>query len=126
MTAEDLHLALGISFGRAAETANGPQSTCDYASGTAQVSVTIQRLSAPLDITTEIAALKVEFPGSRARMVDGLDGEAFLLEIPHAGAQLHAFRTGRDYVMISILGLGDASAVGPAAERLARTAFARL
>jgi hypothetical protein len=125
VTAEDLHLALGISFHRAAET-NGPQSTCDYGSGTAQVSVTIHRLSAPPDVAVEIAALKLELPGSTSRMVNGLDGEAFLLEIPHAGAQLHVFRAARDYVMVSILGLGDAIRVGPAAERLARTALARL
>lgn len=123
VTAEDLHLALGINFRSGAETANGPQSTCDYAAGNAQVSVTIQRLSAGVDIAAEIAALKMEIPGSMARM---LDATTFLLEIPGAGAQLHAIRGGRDYVMVSILGLGGADAVGPAAERLARAAFGRL
>ena len=31
-----------------------------------------------------------------------------------------------DYVMVSILGFGDAAAVSPAAERLARAAFGRI
>ncbi|MCU1236034.1 MAG: hypothetical protein JWP63_4001 [Candidatus Solibacter sp.] len=122
VTAEDVHLALGIHFRRAGETA----STCDYTAGNAQVSVSIQQLKAPIDIAAEIAALKLELPGSTARIVNSVGGEAFLLEIAGAGAQVHAIRGERDYVMISILGLGDADAVGPAAERLARAALARL
>jgi len=122
VTAEDVHLALGVHFRRAAETA----ATCDYAAGNAQVSVTLQRLNAPLDMAAEIAALQLEMPGTTARMLKGIGGEAFLLEIPGAGAQLHAVRGERDYVMISILGLGDAGAVSGAAEKLARAALARL
>jgi hypothetical protein len=123
VTAEDIHLALGIPFHRTAQSASGPQSTCDYASGSAQVSVTIQQLAAPLDFASEIAALQRELPGSSARI---LDDASFLLEIPGAGAQLHIVRGGRQYVMVSILGLGDAGVVGPAARRLVRTALARL
>ena len=126
VTAGDLQLALGISFGRGQETASGTQSTCDYTARTAQVSITIQRLAGKVDIPVEIEALKRELPGSTARIVDGMGVSAFLLEIPDAGAQLHIIRGERDYLMVSILGLGDAPVVSPAAERLARAALSRL
>mgnify|MGYP003694743551 CR=1 FL=1 len=49
---------------------------------------------------------------------------AFFLDIAERGHGLHAMRDDRDhYVMVSILGFGDAS-VPAAAERLARTARA--
>jgi hypothetical protein len=39
---------------------------------------------------------------------------------------LHVIRDDRDYVMVSILGFGDAAAVSEAAERLARAALVRI
>ena len=43
-----------------------------------------------------------------------------------AGTQLHFIRGDRDYLMVSILGFGDAGAVSAAAEEIARAALARL
>jgi hypothetical protein len=126
VTAGDLQLALGIPFGPGRETASGPQSTCDYTAGNALVSVTIQRLTAKPDIPVEIEALKRELPGSTVRTAAAFGAAAFFLEIAGAGAQLHVIHGERDYLMVSILGLGDAPAVTPAAERLARTALSRL
>ncbi len=123
VTAEDLQRTLGISFRRGQESSSGKQSTCDYAVGNGQVSVTIQRLDGAIDIAAEIEAMKAEIPGATVRRV----GEAsFFVEIPGAGVQLHVVRGERDYVMVSILGLGDAAAVGGAAERLAGAAVGRL
>jgi hypothetical protein len=126
VTTEDLHRALGISFHRGEESGRGRQSTCDYAAGNAQVSVTLERLEAEIDVPAEIAALKRELPGASARAVAGLGSTAFVLEIPGAGAQLHVIRGQRDYLMVSILGLGDAQTVGLAAEKLARAGLERL
>jgi hypothetical protein len=123
ITADDLQRALGINFRRGQEASTGSQSTCDYSAGNAQVSVTIQRLREGVDISLEIEALKGALPGATVRRIGGT---SFLLEIPGAGAQLHVIRGERDYVMVSILGLGDAAVVAPAAERLAGTALARL
>jgi hypothetical protein len=39
---------------------------------------------------------------------------------------LHAIRDDREYVMISVLGFGDAASVSAAAERLARAALGRI
>jgi hypothetical protein len=79
-------------------------------------------LRAGVDLAAEIAALQRELPGAVVRRAGDA---AFLLEIPGVGAQWHAVRE-REYVMVSILGLGDGGVVGAAAERLAGTALARL
>jgi hypothetical protein len=50
----------------------------------------------------------------------------FYLDIAGAGTQLHVIREEREYVMISILGLGDATQVSAAAQRLAKIALGRL
>jgi hypothetical protein len=121
VTADDLHLALGINFRGGQETSAGRQSTCDYAAGSAQVSVAIQRVNGPIDLAAEIESLKLELPGARSRKIGAA---AFVLEIPGAGLQVHSMRGAQDYVMISILGLGGG--LEAAAERLARTAFGRL
>jgi hypothetical protein len=65
-------------------------------------------------------------PDSSARVIAGLGSTAFFLDIAGAGTQLHAIRDDRDYVMVSILGFGDAPAVSGAAERLARAALGRI
>lgn len=126
VTAADLERALGRRFGRGQEESHAAESTCDYGAGNGQVSVTIQRLNAKPNIAIEIESLKKNVPESTVRMISGLGNAAFFLDIAGAGTQLHAIRDDRDYVMVSILGFGDASAVSAAAERLARTALGRL
>jgi hypothetical protein len=59
-------------------------------------------------------------------MISVLGGVAFFLDIAGAGTQLHFIRGDRDYLMVSILGFGDAGAVSAAAEEIARAALARL
>uniref|UniRef100_Q01SB4 Uncharacterized protein n=1 Tax=Solibacter usitatus (strain Ellin6076) TaxID=234267 RepID=Q01SB4_SOLUE len=121
VTADDLLNTLGINFHKGQESSTGKESTCDYAVGNAQVSVTIQRLDGAVDIAEEMAAMKREFPSATVRRL----GEAsFVVEIPGAGAQVHAVYE-RECLMVSVLGLGDGAAVSGAAERLARTARGR-
>ena len=122
VTADDLQRTLGISFRRGQESSAGKQSTCDYAIGNAQVSVTIQRLDGAVDIAAEMEAMKREMPGVTVRRL----GEAsFIVEIPGAGAQVHAVHE-HESLMVSILGLGDGAAISEAAEQLARTARGRM
>jgi hypothetical protein len=125
VTAADLEHALGRRFGRGQEESHGAESTCDYGAGNGQVSITIQRLTARVDIAAEIESLKASIPESTVRMISGFGSTAFYLDIAGAGTQLHVIRDDRDYVMVSILGFGDATAVSAAAERLARAAFGR-
>jgi hypothetical protein len=126
VTPADLERALGRRFGRGHEESHGAESICDYGAGNGQVSITIQRLNAKVDIATEIGSLKTSIPESTVRMISGLGSAAFYLDIAGAGTQLHAIRADRDYVMVSILGFGDAAAVSAAAERLARAALGRI
>ena len=126
VTSEDLERALGRRFVRGEEATTGAESTCDYGSGNGQVSITIQRLPAKLNLPAEIESLKKTIEDSSVRMVPGLGSEAFYLDIRGAGTQLHVIRGDRDYIMVSILGLGDAAAVSAAAEQVARTVLDRI
>jgi hypothetical protein len=120
VTADDLQRTMGINFRRGQESSAGKLSTCDYAVGNAQVSVTIQQLSGAVDLAAEMEALKAEMPGATVRR---LDASSFVVEIPGAGAQVHVVHGGRESLMVSILGLGDAAR---AAEQLAGAALGRL
>jgi hypothetical protein len=126
VTAADMQHALGRRFGPGQETSLGSDSTCDYGAGNGLVSITVMRLREKLDIPAEIESMKKTLEGSSVRMVSGLGGTAFFLDIAGAGTQLHVIRNDRDYVMVSILGFGDPSAVSAAAERLARAALGRI
>ena len=126
VTAADLEAALGRRFGRGQEESHGAESTCDYGAGKGQVSITIQRLGAKPDLAVEIASLKQSIPESSVRMAPSLGSAAFFLDVAGAGTQLHVIRDGRDYLMVSILGFGDAGQVSPAAERIARAALGRI
>jgi hypothetical protein len=126
VTADDLEHALGRRFGPGHEESRGAESTCDYGAGNGQVSITIQRLRVKLDIPAEIENLKKTIEDSSVRMVSGLGTAAFYLDIAGAGTQLHLVREDRDYVMVSILGFGDAAQVSTAAERIARAALGRI
>ena len=111
---------------RGQEESHGAESTCDYGAGNGQVSITIQHLSAKLDIPAEIESLKKSIEDSSVRMISGLGSTAFYLDIAGAGTQLHVIRDDRDYVMVSILGFGDAPQVSAAAEHMARAALGRI
>lgn len=126
VTAGDLERALGRRFGSGQEHNRGAESTCDYGAGNGLVSITIQHLATTLDVPAEIESLKRNIADSTVRMSSGLGSTAFYLDIASAGTQLHVIRDGRDYVMVSILGMGEAAQVSPAAERLARAALARI
>ena len=126
VTSTDLENALGRRFGRGQEDTHGNESTCDYGAGKGLVSITIQRLDTKLDLPLEIESLEKNIEHSSVRMAEGLGDTAFFLDIAGAGTQLHVIRGDRNYVMVSILGFGEAPQVSIAAENLARAALARL
>jgi hypothetical protein len=124
VTRFDVELALGRSVGKpeADTTANG--STCDYASGRGRVTVTLQRLDRAPSISEESAALEREIEGALTRPAPAFGPAAFFLDIAGAGTQLHVIR-GREYLLISVLGFGEAAQVAPAAAKIARAAMSR-
>ena len=126
VTRADVELALGRPVAGGKEERDGAASTCDYDGGAGQVTITVQRLAVKLDIPAEMAALKAAIPDSNAREAAGIGARAFFLDIAGAGTQLHVIHGERNYLMVSVLGFGEAAEVSAAAERMARKALARL
>ena len=126
VTKAEVEEALGQEVGKGREETAGPESSCDYPAGTGQVTVTLRRLAAKLDLPFEMKSLKAAVPEGRVRAVPGVATLAFFLEIPGAGTQLHVLRGERDYLMVSVLGFGNSGEAAAAAEALARKALARM
>ena len=116
---------MGRSVNDGDEETQGRASTCHYATNGGLVSITIQRLTAKPDLQLEIAALKKELPDAIVRDAPGF-AEAFYLDLPNAGTQLHIAHNNSQHLMISILGFGDALQVSGAAAQIARKAIRRL
>lgn len=113
-----------MSVSNGVEEIQGKASTCDYSTKTGLVSITIQRLTQKPDLRVEIAAMKKEIPEGLVRAAPGFT-EAFYLDIPEAGTQLHIVDGGSQHLMVSILGFGDASKVSSIAAQLASKAMTR-
>jgi hypothetical protein len=126
VTRTDVEQALGRPVAKGEESKEGPQSTCDYAGGRGQVTITVQHLTAKLDMRAEIASLQASIPEGTVREAAGVAASAFFLDIPGAGTQLYVIRGDTDFVLISVLGFGDATQVSAAAETLARKALGRI
>jgi hypothetical protein len=107
------------------EETQGRASTCHYATKGGLVSITIQKLTAKPDLRLEIGSLKKKLPEAVVRDAPGFP-QAFYLDLPNAGTQLHIANNNLQHLMISILGLGDASQVSGAAAQIARKAMRRL
>jgi hypothetical protein len=125
VTQTDIQRTLGRRVAAGEEETSGPESSCDYVSGTARVTVTVQRLDKTLDLHREIGALAAAVPEGRLREAPDLGAPAFFLDIADAGTQLHLVR-GKDYVMVSILGFGEGERVSAAAVSLMRAALERV
>jgi hypothetical protein len=124
VTRGDVESALGRRVGKGEEESSAGTSSCDYVSPRGRVTIIVQRLAGQVDVGAESAALEREIEGSKARIATGFGEAAFFLDILGGGTQLHVIR-GRDYLLVSVLGFGEAEQVWDAVERLARTALTR-
>lgn len=100
--------------------------SCDFSSGGGRLTISVRHLSEDLNLPAEVANLKAAVPGSRVREIVLPGARAFLLDLGEAGAQLHIVRGTRDYLMISVLGMGCSDSVAGVAEALAKKALSRL
>ena len=116
----DVEEALGhaLANGKEQKTENG--SVCQYDGNGGQVTILLQHATDKLDIPAEIRNLQATFPDATMREAPGLGKRAVFLDMPDIGTQLHVIRGDYDYVMVSVLGFGDAPHVAPAAEKIAR------
>jgi hypothetical protein len=118
--------ALGRVVNHGREELQDARSTCDFTGRQGLVTITMQRSSVRLDLSRELTSLKAALPGAHISESRVINGIAYYVDIPGAGAQLHIVRDERDYVMVSVLGFGSASEVHDAAKKLALKALARL
>jgi hypothetical protein len=114
----DVEGAVGGSVAKGIESESG--TTCDYAGKSGRVTITVQRLPAGFDFAAEIGALKSAMPSADIRFVPGLGVRAVFVDLHRAGAQLHVITQRDAYVLVSVLGFGDARSVSTAVETLAR------
>lgn len=125
-TKADIEEALGRSVANGRESRTDEGSVCSYVGAGGEVTVLLQHASAKLDVPEEIRNLKASFPNATMREAPGLGKRAVFLDMPDIGTQLHVIRGDYDYLMISVLGFGDAVRVTPAVEKIARKALDRL
>jgi hypothetical protein len=125
VTRADVQLALGRSVSLAQPEESASQSTCDHATDRARVTITLQHLDRDVSLPVEIAALQKEIENSTVRPASEAGAQAFFLDIAGAGTQLHIIR-GHEYLLVSVLGFGEAPSVSPAALRLAFAALSRM
>jgi hypothetical protein len=129
VTRADVEQALGRSVGRGKEDIGDGSSSCDYAAGSAIVTITVQHVRARLDVRAEVASLQRAIPDGHLREAHlgetPAETTAFYLDLDGAGTQLHVIRAGHDYLLISVLGFGEADRVSQAAEKIARKALER-
>ena len=124
-TQADVEEALGRTLARGKEQTDAVQSSCDYAAGDGQVTVTIRKSGVKLDIPAQIADLKAAMPEGRIRELPGVGRQAFFMDLAGAGTQLHVIRGDGDYVLVSVLGLGEPEDVAKMAEKIARKVLDR-
>lgn len=101
---------------------------CEYVArdgSEAQVIVSVQHLPSKLNLQEEAKNLSLAVPGSSLRPLVGLGSAAWLLDLGACGVQLHILRSETEYLMVSVLGFGDAALVTGPAESLARRVLAR-
>jgi hypothetical protein len=125
VTKPDVELALGRHLVGAGWTTRSSRERCDYQAEGGQVTIRLEHSATTLDPKTEFAALKKAFRGSHARQLAGMGAPAILLDLPEAGTQVFVIEGDHRYLLVSILGFGDAAKVSKAAELLARQAFQR-
>lgn len=113
-------------MGAGKEETGSAESSCDYAGRFGQVTITLQKLPASLNLATETEHLKAAIPGSQVREVTGIGSMAFFLDVADEGTQLHVISREHDYLLVSVLGFGPPAQVSAAAETMARKGLERM
>jgi hypothetical protein len=124
-TRQELQRALGASIdaGKLRREAGG--STCDFTGDRGQVSISLHHAVAALDFDSEITNLKAALPEARLVEIPMPGVRALLVDLAESGAQIHVLRHGRDYLLVSVLGFGNAAQARSIAESIAKRALTR-
>lgn len=127
ITQDDVEAAFRRRFGRGAEEKIPGSASCEYMAGEREVvAIKTQHSIARIDLDAEILTLRKAFPDGRVRRAPAVSGRAFFLDLPGVGTQLFVIRGERDFLLVSVMGMGEAKRVAPGASRIARKALERL
>ena len=124
-TRQELQRAVGASIdaGKPRQEAGG--SACDFIGENGQVTISLHHTVAPLDFATEISNLKSAMPEARLTEIPMSGVRALLVDLDSYGVQLHVLRNGRDYMLVSVLGFGNAGQARAIAQVIAQRALSR-
>ena len=125
VTKPEVEDALGRSVGNGKERKSNGTWSCEYEAADGQVTITIYHSQAKLNLPAEIKNLRKAIPQAKIREVAGLGTRAFFMDMAAIGTQLHVICGEYDYLLVSVLGFGDANQVSSAAEKMARQALDR-
>jgi hypothetical protein len=106
---------------------NEDASACEFSVLEQQVvAIKMQHSTSKIDVEAEMITLRKAFPDARMRDANDLGNRAFFLDLPGIGTQLFIIRGDHDFLMVSVMGLGEAKRVAPGAKLVARKALERL
>lgn len=125
VTRPEVEEALGRPVGNGKERKSRGTWICEYEASDGQVTITIFHSPEKLNLPAEIKSLKKAIPDAKIREVGGIGTRAFFMDMAAIGTQLHVISGEYDYLLVSVLGFGDANQVSPAAEKMARQALER-
>jgi hypothetical protein len=121
--------ALGRVVANGVETAESTvESSCEFAARGGQVTLSLHHLDAKPDMEGELRNLQNALPGAAVRRLTGFgkDTDVWMLDLGDAGVQIHLIHAEREYVMVSVLGLGDEGLVFDSARTIAHQALLTL
>ena len=123
VTHQEVQQAFKRPFAKGSEDPNA----CEYtAIGEQVVAIKMQHSAAKLDLQAEQLTLRKAFPEARVRDAVGLGSAAFFLDLPGIGTQLFVIRGEHDFLLVSVMGLGEAKKVANPARAIAKLALDRL
>jgi hypothetical protein len=105
----------------------GDASSCEYSALDQQVvAIKLHHSTHKIDVQAEMLTLRKAFPDARMRDATGFANPAFFLDHPGIGTQLFVIRGEHDFLLVSVMGLGEAKRVAPGAKQIAKKALERL
>jgi len=106
---------------------NQDKISCEYTGVDQQVvAIKLQHSIPRLDVQAEMITLRKAFPDARLRDAKGFTNRAFFLDLPGVGTQLFVIRGEHDFLLVAVMGLGEAKRVSTPAVQIAKRALDRL
>ena len=104
------------------------ESGCEFAAREGQVTISLQHLDVKPEMEAELNNLQKALPGAAVCRLTGFGerAEVWLVGLGDAGVQIHMIFGERDYVMVSLLGLGEAGLVSDSARSISHQVLAIL